>query len=182
VSSSSSDADGKADAPGGISQQLLLRDGSRLLVREIRPTDHAEIEAAFARLSEDARYTRFFSPVRQLPAELVDATLHPAPERGIALIALDGGTAAGGARYVPIGDGGSCEFAVTVADGWQGRGLARGLMQILIDAARARGLRRIEGFVLPHNTGMRGLAKRLGFSDSVCPVDPGLRLVRLELG
>jgi RimJ/RimL family protein N-acetyltransferase len=171
-----------SDGHEAIAQQLVLRDGSRLLVREIRPSDHAEIEAAFARLSEDARYTRFFSPLRQLPAELVDATLHPTPERGIALIALDGSTAAGGARYVPVGDGGSCEFAVTVADDWQGRGLARALMQILIDTARARGLRRIEGFVLPHNAGMRRLAKRLGFTDAACPDDPGLRLVRLELG
>ena len=87
----------------------------------------------------------------------------------------------GGARYASAAGSDACEFAVTIADDWQGFGLARRLMETLIEVARARGYRRMEGFVLPENTEMRGLATRLGFSDEPCPEDRTLRLVSLGL-
>ncbi len=48
----------------------------------------------------------------------------------------------------------AAEFAVVVADAWQGRGVARMLMTRLIDCARARGLKRLEGTVLRSNHNM----------------------------
>jgi RimJ/RimL family protein N-acetyltransferase len=42
-------------------------------------------------------------------------------------------------------------------------------------------MQRIEGIVLPDNTGMRGLAARLGFTDTPWPEDRSLRLVSLTL-
>jgi hypothetical protein len=39
----------------------------------------------------------------------------------------------------------------------------------------------MEGFVLPNNSSMRGLAARLGFADAQCPEDCTLRVVTLEL-
>jgi acetyltransferase len=67
------------------------------------------------------------------------------------------------ARYVSNPDGESCEFALVVADNWQGRGLGRRLMEQLIDVARARGLRSMVGHVLAENRGMLALAQKLGF-------------------
>ena len=75
----------------------------------------------------------------------------------------------------------TCEFAVTVVDGWQGVGLASRLMRELIQAARERGLRRIEGFVLATNTSMLDLARRLGFTVITDPHDVTVKVVRLDL-
>jgi hypothetical protein len=61
-----------------------------------------------------------------------------------------------------------------------GASLMIGAFVTLIAIARARGLRRMEGFVLAENTGMRGLAGRLGFADTQCPNDRMLRLVSLD--
>jgi acetyltransferase len=66
-------------------------------------------------------------------------------EREMALIAVldtpQGERQVGVARYARLPDGESCEFAIVVADDWQGRGLASQLMKSLIAAARDRGLR-----------------------------------------
>jgi RimJ/RimL family protein N-acetyltransferase len=162
-----------------------LRDGRKVTVREARPGDKSELEAAFTRLSADSRYSRFFAPVRQLPEQVLDAMRHTAPERELGLVATSADGAGqeiiGAALYVLIPDTDRCEFSVTVADNMQGQGLARLLMQTLIAHARARGLRYMEGSVLSTNSGMRGLARRLGFTDAACPGDATVRVVTLGL-
>jgi GNAT superfamily N-acetyltransferase len=51
----------------------------------------------------------------------------------------------GVARYVLEPDGRACEFALVVADDWQGRGIGRRLLEKLIAVARRRGLARMYG-------------------------------------
>ncbi len=116
---------------------VTLRDGRSVTVRPICPEDKDELEAAFVRLCAEARYTRFFTAVRALPENVLDAATHPAPGREVALVALsDEGPRkiiVGGARYVLAPGSDTCEFAVTVADDWHGLGLARRLMEMLIE-------------------------------------------------
>ena len=163
---------------------VTLRNGRSATIRPICPEDKDELDAAFERLCAEARYTRFFTAVHALSEKMLDSATHPAPDREIALVALsDEGSRQiiGGARYVLAPGSDTCEFAVTVADDWHGLGRARRLMETLIEIARARGVQRMEGFVLPANSGMRGLAARLGFADAQCPEDRTLRVVTLEL-
>ena len=68
--------------------------------------------------------------------------------------APDGIDIVAGARYYVLPGGERCEFAVTVADSWQGAGLASRPMRALIQGAGARGLKRMEGFVLAENDRM----------------------------
>jgi RimJ/RimL family protein N-acetyltransferase len=172
-----------SDEPAGLSAHVVaLRGGRSVTVRSIRPQDKDEFVAAFERLSPGARYSRFFAPLRNLPPAMLDKAVHPAAGQETALVALaDADRIVAGARFAHAAGGKVCEFAVTVADDWQGVGLASHLMQALIALARAQGLERIEGIVLPDNTGMRALAARLGFADGVWPEDRSLRLVSLAL-
>ena len=57
-------------------------------------------------------------------------------------------------RYIANYDGESAEFAVVVTDAWQGRGIGRMLMERIIECAKKRGLKRLEGVVLRANRGM----------------------------
>lgn len=174
------------DDPGGDFQQYLrLRDGRMVVVRTIRPEDKHMLDEAFERLCREARYSRFFSTLRAVPDDILHPRA-PGPEgHVVALVALSGGEGSqamiGGARYVTDASGGTCEFAVTVADDWRGLGLARQLMELLLGMARERHVRRMEGSVLSANTGMRRLAARLGFRDAPYPDDHALRLVSLDL-
>lgn len=179
-------SDTQHDGPCGfIHHGLTLRDGRTVVVRTICPEDKHLLDEAFERLGKEARYSRFFNTVRAVPDEILHPSA-PGPQgHAVALVALSGEGASqamtGGARYVTDAAGETCEFAVTVADGWRGVGLARQLMDILLGIARERHVRRIEGAVLSSSTGMRKLVARLGFEDAPYPDDYALRLVSLDL-
>ena len=85
------------------------------------------------------------------------------------------------ARYVRLPDDESAEFALTVADAWQGIGLGPRLMRELIAAARAAGLKRLTGEVLASNTAMLGLLRRLGFRITIHEESRELRCAELDL-
>jgi len=99
--------------------------------------------------------------------------IRPDDRDGIDLVA--------GARYYVHADNRRCEFAITVTDGWQGVGLASRLLRELIQAARVRGLKQMEGFVLAGNSRMLDLARRLGFTVVTDPNDMMVKIVRLDL-
>ncbi len=165
---------------------LELRDGRMVRVRAIVPSDEEELLQAFERLSSDSRYMRFLRPVRVANRQRLREVLAGFPASGLALAATipaaDGIDIVGSASFI-VGPGPeTCEFAVTVADEWAGTGLGRGLMTALIDAARRRGLREIEGIVLADNQPMLRLASRLGFTIARDPEDFSLRRCRLALG
>ena len=164
----------------------VLRDGRRVLIRPVCANDADAFRAAFARLSAETRYNRFMGAVR----ELSDAVLRRAVSNGgageLALVAVaiegDEERIVAGARYIAEADGKSCEFAITVADGWQRIGLASLMMKTLVNAARTAGLECMRGYVLASNRPMLELARRFGFQLMRSDEGPAVRLVRLELG
>ncbi len=165
--------------------EVELRNGRWVRLRAIRLDDREEIRQAFGRLSTESRYTRFMSSVRDLTPRMLDYAVGRQGARELSLVAEidapDGIDIVGGARYYLQADGDTCEFAITVVDGWQGTGLASRLMRELIQGARARAVRRMEGFVLAGNHRMLRLAERLGFSVRTDPSDAAVKIVRLDL-
>ena len=85
------------------------------------------------------------------------------------------------ARYTPSADGTTCEFAVTVADQWQRRGLASLLMQRLTGATRDAGYQHMRGSVLGANAPMRSLMLHLGFALQAGSSDPAVLDYALDL-
>ncbi len=166
-------------------EAITLRDGRRVLVRPVRADDRDALQAAIRGLSVEARHARFFSPLRELPPSLLERATHPDPENErqlVAVIADAGGERiVAGARYAATATRDDCEFAVVVVDDCTGQGLARRLLEMLIEDARARGFQRMEGFVLATNASMLGLARRLGFVESASSEGPTVRLVRRGL-
>jgi acetyltransferase len=67
------------------------------------------------------------------------------------------------ARYAVHGDGGSAEIALAVADLWQRRGIATGLMAMLERIAVAAVITRLTGECLGVNEGFVRLARSVGF-------------------
>jgi acetyltransferase len=86
------------------------------------------------------------------------------------------------ARYVTNPDGETCEFAIAVADSWQCKGLGRRMLELLVEVARARGLKAMVGHVLAANQPMLALCGKLGFSISNHPEDMVLKRATLVLG
>jgi acetyltransferase len=67
---------------------------------------------------------------------------------------------------VPNPDGETAEFALVVADAWQGKGLGRQILERLCRYAKGAGYRALYGHILDANHEMLDLARRLGFKDA----------------
>ena len=166
--------------PKHLEEHFSLSDGNQLLVRPIRPED-ARIESEFVSgLSEQSRYLRFMHYLPELTpqmlarftqidyaTEMALIVLMPEPQQMIAV-----------ARYVSNPDGESAEFAVTVADAWQKRGIGSMLLKKLLACAKAQGLQRLEGTVLAINQGMLRLVGALDFTVRASEGREELRVVK----
>jgi acetyltransferase len=160
-------------------------DGTEVMIRPIRPED-AEIERNFVRnLSPETKYLRFMNTLRELTEVMTARLTQIDYDREMAFIATVQHSGAelevGVSRYATNPDGESCEFAVVVADAWAGKGLARRLMLALIDTARSRGLRYMNGTFLASNARMLKFVTKLGFVLSSDPDDNTIKLGVLKL-
>jgi acetyltransferase len=152
--------------PEELEGEITLRDGTRIPVRPIRPED-AELEKRFfERLSERSRYQRFMEYMRELPPKLLARFTQLDYDRELALVALHSGEFIAVGRYAPNADGVTAEFALAVADEWQGKGIGRALLERLVEQARAAGYTALYGSILEANREMLDLALRLGFKET----------------
>jgi acetyltransferase len=63
----------------------------------------------------------------------------------------------------------------------KGRGLGWLLMELMIEYARAEGLRLIRGEVLQENATMLQMCRKLGFHVTIDPQDASIAVVKLPL-
>jgi len=172
--------------PANLVGAHRLADGTQLTIRPIRPED-AKIEQEFVRrLSEESKYFRFMQAILELTPQMLVRFTQIDYDREMALIAVhdqpDGSEVqVAVARYTVDPDWTSCEFALTVADEWQGRGVGYYLMERLMEVARERGLEVIHGEVLAANSHMLGLMQRLGFKIRSSLDETDLKLVHRSL-
>jgi acetyltransferase len=166
-------------------ENWLLPDGSPATLRPIRASD-MELERAFVRnLSPQSKFKRFMGELKELGQDQLFRFTHPDPAREAAYVVIR--SSVGGEEEIGVGrfalneDGESCEFAVTVADAWQGKGIGSRLMNALIREARRRDFKRIVGLVLATNVRMLGFCRNLGFAVSLSPDDPTVRVVHRDL-
>lgn len=155
---------------------LVLRDGTAVRMRAIRPDDAERLIELYARLSRDSAYQRFFTVMRRLPPDWARFLASVDYRRRFALVveAPGAGPAAliAVARYEPAGEAGAAEVAFVVEDAWQNRGVGTRLLDELLQAAALNGIERFQAWVLADNRRMLDLLTR--FTD--------VRQRRLEQG
>jgi RimJ/RimL family protein N-acetyltransferase len=137
---------------------VLLRDGTPVVLRSIRPADREALRDGFHRLSPEAIYHRFF----QTRTGLTDAELRYLTELDfrshvalVATVELEGREQiVAVARFVGLespGAGDRAEIAFVVGDEYQHRGIGTLLMAHLATIARQLGYTAFEAEVLPDN-------------------------------
>jgi acetyltransferase len=171
--------------PSALEQSVTLSSGAVVALRPIRPED-ATIEREFVRgLSEQSKFLRFMFGLKDLTPAMLSRFTQVDYDREIALIAVidgpEGERQVGVARYTVLPDRETCEFAIVVADDWQGKGLARLLLSRLVDTARQRGLVTMMGVTLRENVRMIELSRSLGFATGSDSEDPDLVQMTIAL-
>jgi acetyltransferase len=168
--------------PGELARRL---DDLGLTLRPIRPEDAAIERELVEGLSPRSRRMRFHSGIKYLTPSMLARFTQIDYDREMALIAVseEGGREreVAVARYVSLPDGVTCEFAIVVADDWQGKGLGRRMMREIIGLAKGRGLKRMTGWIASDNDGMLAMVKALGFALEPEAGDPGTMRATLEL-
>ncbi len=148
----------------GMDSSFALNDGRAIELAPINPQDASAERDFIGALSLASRYRRFHFGLRELSPEQARAMTEIDQHHHVAFAARPVGspTIVADARYVMRADGADAEFAVAVADAWQGAGLGRELLVRLAAHARAHGVRRLFGDVLWGNNAMIGLVRQLG--------------------
>jgi acetyltransferase len=178
--------------PRRLVRGMRFEDGQEWLLRPIRPEDATALQEFVRGLSDESRYMRFVSMLRELTPRMLARFSRIDYDRELALVAtvqvpnpdnrgLLRERIIGFAHYLRNADGQGAEYALVIADDWQRRGLGGHLMLGLIRAARRQGLKYIDGMVLASNRAMLGLMTHLGFRNDPDESDPGMRRVWLEL-
>ncbi len=138
-----------------------LKDGTPVILRGTRPEDGPNIRQAFRKLERETVYTRFFGPKSDLSETDLKRLTSTDLDRDAALLVTktsDGEViVVGSACYFGTTDEPSkrsAEIAFTVADEYQGLGIASLLLKHLVRIARQNGLTTLEAYVLAHNQPM----------------------------
>ena len=177
--------------PSSLIDRLHLADGREVLVRPVLAFDAAAEQDFVRGLSPATRLKRFHFGLRELSPSMLRAMTEVDHDGHVAIVAeafdKDDGDApriVADARYVRGPRDIPCheaEFAIAVADDWQGVGLGRELMQRLARHAARHGVRRLVGDVLPGNGAMFAVTAALGGALVASPNGTGVTRVRFEL-
>ncbi|MBT0571581.1 bifunctional acetate--CoA ligase family protein/GNAT family N-acetyltransferase [Curvibacter sp. CHRR-16] len=176
--------------PSQYERTWPLSGGGECTVRPVHPDDAQMLQAMVKNLSDESRYFRFASTIKELPPSMLARFTLIDYDREMALVAVHNEQhidehgdvqvkqrIIGVSRYVTNPDQTSCEFSLLVADDFNGRGLGSRLMQSIMDVARDQGLSEIVGLVLSNNPNMLKLMRSLGFSVKSDPDDPDFKIV-----
>ena len=152
---------------GGGSAQVLpestivLKDGSTVTVRGVRPDDEAALAAFYAGLSPESQGFRFFAAPADV-GEVAKRLVISSYESQLGLLAIASGEIVGHAVYIVTG-GRRAEFGLAIADSFQGHGLGLLLFAQLADAAARAGIEVFEARVRADNHRMLDLLRDSGF-------------------
>ncbi len=145
-------------------ERATLRDGTAILLRQIRPEDKALLRRGFDQLSERSRYLRFLVPKGSLSEEELRYLTELDGERHFAIgaVRLDEagqpGEGLGIARLIRYpAEPEIAEAAIAVADSMHGQGLGTLLFMRLVAAACERGVARFRCEVHASNSAMKDL-------------------------
>ncbi len=164
-------------------RDLTLLDGSKVNARPVRPEDEALYDDFFAKVEPGDLRLRFFTPKPDLSHRFLARLTQIDYARAMAFVAIEptSGELLGVVRIHADADHEKAEYAVMVRSDLKGRGLGWALMQLIIEYARADGLKEIHGEVLRANTNMLAMCRELGFAQVVSQDDTEIVTVALSL-
>jgi acetyltransferase len=164
-------------------RSVTARDGRRVFVRPVRPEDEGLFLDFLGKVTNEDLRLRFFAPIRDFSHAFLARLIQIDYARAIAFVALDAesGAMMGVVRLHADANGETGEYAILMRSDLKGLGLGWELMRLMIEWARAEGLKVVEGQVLRENTVMLDMCRRLGFAIRGDPDDRDIQIVTLPV-
>ena len=162
-----------------VAQELFhLRDGRRVVLRPVVPEDAPRLATLSEHLSPESSRLRFFHAARRLTPQEALGVADIDHDRNEGLVALNEDRVVALGTFHQLGDEPDAELTLLVDDAYQGGGLGRHMLNLLIDAARARRYRMLLTELLPDNERMSGLLESAGVP---CISDTYFGVLRVHL-
>jgi acetyltransferase len=147
--------------------ERTLKEGQRVLLRPIKPEDEPAWHALLAHCSTETIFGRFHYLFKETTHEMATRFCYVDYDREIALVAeieTDGARElVGVGRLVADPDHESAEYAVLVADAWQGKRVGTILTEACLTIADQWRLTSVYGETVPDNVRMLRLFGAFGF-------------------
>ena len=149
-----------------------LRDNTIAILRPIRPEDEPLMIEFHKTLSEQSVRFRYFSLLKletRIAHERLTRICFNDYDREIALVIdyKNPQTARheilGVGRLIKLHGLDEAEWAIMISDQWQGHGLGTKLLRLLVEIGRKEKLSRIFAHILPDNSVMQHVSKKVGF-------------------
>lgn len=168
-----------------LEHELKLKDGSPVTIRPIRPADEPAWHGLVTACSPETLHARFFHSIGKTTHTMATRYCYIDYDREMALVAMTASSGNGSkenndeqmigvGRLVCEPDGRSAEYAVVVADAYQGQGLGHALTQQSLDVARGWGVQRLFGTTSASNKRMIATFKEQGFAITPDAEEPSL--------
>jgi len=169
--------------PNDWERSLRLDDGAVIAVRPIRPEDEDLMRAFLSKVSQEDLRQRFFAPLKEFGHAFIARLVQLDYARAMALAAIDPATGelVGSVRIHADANCETAEYGILLRGDFKGRGLGWKMMQLIIDYARAEGLRTIYGYVLRSNITMLRMCREFGFEVRADATDHPAVFTRLTL-
>lgn len=153
-------------------RQTQLASGESLTLRPVRISDEERLQDLLYELSDESTFMRFFGRGRTHPHQEVLRLVEQDLTTSLAFVACLTRTdeLVAVARCDLDPRTGNAELGLTVADAWQNKGLGSLLLEDLMTAAAANGMRGMTAEVLPTNRRMQRILRRAEFT---CSGEPG---------
>jgi acetyltransferase len=158
--------------PSRYVQPWKAKDGTRLVIRPIRPEDEPAMVTFHEGLSDHSVYLRFLHPMmlsQRVQHERLSRICFTDYDREMVLVAElqdppDGKPViVGAARVDKIHGADEGQFSTLISDSFQGRGLGSEMMRRSLQIARDEKLTRVTSVITEDNRVMQRVFQRLGF-------------------
>ncbi|KPF95244.1 GCN5 family acetyltransferase [Rhodopseudomonas sp. AAP120] len=169
--------------PSQWERHLEVKDGWRVLARPLRPDDEPAIHEFLKHVTPEDLRLRFFAAMKEFSHAFIARLTQIDYARAMAFIAIDEATGEtlGVVRIHSDSIYESGEYAILLRSDLKGKGLGWALMKLIIEYARAEGLKYVCGQVLRENAAMLRMCRHLGFEAKADHSEPDILNVTLAL-
>jgi acyl-CoA hydrolase len=148
-------------------KELVLKNGRKITVRPVKPSDERLIQELYYSLGNKDRYLRFFAARRSFRHELVQKLTIIDYSTNMILIGEDWENGekkiVASAAFIKTKSPSTAEISIVVNKKWRMNGLAKSLLKYLIDIGRELNYKYFSGTILLENKPMLHILHDVGY-------------------